>query len=58
MMVVISSCLFLFFNPLSYPDFLNGPFHQIMCFSLTHPWLSPGWLVLLFINDNKGKREQ
>lgn len=29
-----------------------------MSFSLTHLWLSPGRLVLLFINDNEGKREQ
>lgn len=41
----------------SYTDFLNGPFRQIKCFSVTsHLWLSPERLVLLFINDNKGER--
>ena len=54
--MLISTCLLLFFDPLSYTDFLNGLLHQIMCFSLTHLWLSPEHLVLLFINDNKGKR--
>ena len=46
-----------FFNPLSYTDFLNGPFRPIMCFSITHLWFSPERLVLPFINDNRGKRE-
>lgn len=54
--MLISTCLLLFFDPLSYTDFLDGLLHQIMCFSLTHLWLSPEHLVLLFINDNKGKR--
>lgn len=48
------SCFF--FNPLSYTDFLNGPFRQIMCFSITHLWFSPERLVLLFINDNGEER--
>lgn len=56
-MVVISSGLFFFLNPFSYIDFLNGPFHQIRSFSVTHLWHSPECLVLFFINDNKGKRE-
>lgn len=59
-MVVISSCLFFFFwflNLLSYTDSLNGPFYQIMCFSITHLWLSPECLGWLFINDNEGKRD-
>lgn len=55
--MLISACLVFFFNPLSYTDFLNGPFRQIMCFSITHPWFGPERLVLLFIHDNRGKRE-
>lgn len=53
--MLISTCLLLFFDPLSYTDFHNGLLHQIMCFSLTHLWLSPEHLVLS-INDNKRKR--
>lgn len=48
---------FFFFNPSSYTFLLNGPFHQIRSFSVAHLWHSPERLVLLFINDNKGKRE-
>ena len=45
--MLISTCLLLFFDPLSYTDFLNGLLHQIMCFSLTHLLVQSIWYYFL-----------